>query len=86
MSKYTTCQLVQGGVIRGYVHLIGAIGPTGTPWPLCDQPQVRLCQDASWRLYLTESAHNCPRCAKVTDRVPLAIDPNPAHQWTGALT
>lgn len=81
--KYTTCQLVQGDIIRGYVHLIGAIGPNNTLWPLCDKPQVRLCERSPWKIYLTDRATNCPHCVKVTDTIPLAIDHTPQQVWAG---
>jgi hypothetical protein len=77
-DKYAACQLVQGGVIRGYIHLIGAISSSGSPLPLCNHPQVHLCDPSPWQLYPTDHAANCPRCAKVTTGTPLIIEyPHP---------
>jgi len=75
--KTTTCQLVQGGVITGYVHYIGSVGPNGNLWPLCDQPQIRLCQPYQWTIMPAANSANCPRCAKVEDRTPLVYDHTP---------
>lgn len=73
--KTTTCQLMQGGVITGYIHYIGQVSPS--LWPLCDQPQIRLCQPFQWAIVPTSLSANCPRCAKVTDRTALVYNHTP---------
>lgn len=82
--KYATCQLVQGGVIRGYIHLIGSVDDNGVLWPLCRKLQVRLCDPTPWTVYLTDRVVNCPQCVTVTSDIPLAIDHTPPPVWTGA--
>jgi hypothetical protein len=69
--KYTTCQLVQGGVIRGVIHYIGKTDPV---WPLCNHHQIRLCQRAPVQFLPTETGATCRHCANTTSAIPLAID------------
>jgi len=73
--KTTTCQLVQGGVITGYVHYIGKVTPH--LWPLCDRTQIRLCERTTIEFLPTNNSANCPHCAKVEDRTPLVYDHTP---------
>lgn len=72
--KTTTCQLVQGGVITGYVHYIGRLDPL---WPLCEQTQIRLCQATVVEFLPTSTSANCPHCAKIEDRIPLVYSHSP---------
>lgn len=72
--KTTTCQLVQGGVITGYVHYIGQTAPL---WPLCNRHQIRACHPYKAEFIPTVNSANCPHCAKVTTATPLVYDHTP---------
>jgi hypothetical protein len=78
--KYATCQLVQGGVIRGAVHYIGQSDPIR---PLCGTSSFRPCEGGAVEFLPTANLATCETCSKTTARTPLIISVA-TIEWVGA--
>lgn len=78
--KYSTCQLVQNGVIRGVVHYIRRTDPIR---PLCDRFQIRVCEGGAVDFLPTDLTATCKFCVNVTNRTPVMVDV-PTIEWIGA--